>query len=103
MKTNMKNKLGMDIVEVDEKTFLSGFDPEMQTYIASMARNGFISAIVRFEVLAMDSSSFGARCALGVGPKCQFDIPDLPTLVLGDVPSRFAYPTQIWYPKDETA
>ena len=53
--------------------------------------------MVNCECLQMDSSQFGKRSALCLGPHCTYGVGEIERgMRLGDVPSRFQYPTALW-------
>lgn len=92
----MKNKLGTEIAELDERTFLAFFDPEVHTMLRVRHQFPGVEATVCCQVLALDSSSAGRKSALVVGPGCTFGLDEVPEIVLGATPSVFAYPVAIW-------
>ena len=81
--------------KLTETEFLDLFDPSVHDAIlASANRYKDCEAIVCFENLQMDSSCFGDRAALVVGPSNTYTLAKIlePGARLGDVPSRFQYP-----------
>lgn len=80
---------------VKESEFLALFDLTVHNAIlASAARHPDCEALVCFENQQMDSSEFGRRSALVVGPSNTYTLQDVQKegCRLGDVPSRFQYP-----------
>lgn len=81
--------------QLKETEFLDLFDPSTHNAIlAAAARYPDCEAIVCFENQQMDSSQFGNRAALVVGPSNSRTLADClkEGARLGDVPSRFQYP-----------
>ena len=71
------------------------FDPEIHKQIQTLHDKPNALGLVVYENLQMDSSQFGARAVLVVGPG--FSTPSIEIASknrLGDVPSRFQYPTK---------
>lgn len=87
----------MPVTELKKTTFeevLKMFDPKVHDALKANYEKKGTQGIVVFENLQMDSSNFGQRTALIYGPGCSY--PTLDALRegrLGDVPSRFQYPT----------
>ena len=82
--------------QITLEALVAMFDEEVHPLIRGNAASAGVSHIVVCEVLQMDSSSFGKRVALSVGPDCTFTLDhvlDTPHFRLGNVPSRFQYPT----------
>lgn len=77
--------------------FFAAFDPSIHDKLRALLDRPDVAGMVVFENLQMDSPAFGARSALAFGPGCTYKTPDeLRGKRLGDVPSRFEYPTQIF-------
>ncbi len=73
---------------------LERFEPEVRPVIRERMVTLEASHIVCFENLQMDSSAFGARTAVMVGPTCTYkSVDELREGHLGQVPSMFQYPT----------
>lgn len=103
----MRHPVTGPVHELTEEQFLALFDPEVHETIRTKANQPGVEAVVCMEVLQMDSSCFGMRSALIVGPDCSYQLAQIethPNFRLGDVPSRFQYPTAYWLvtPKEET-
>lgn len=95
----IKHKVSGTVRELTEAEFLALFDPEVHEAIRANARKDGVEAVICMENLDMWSSQLGHRTALIVGPGCTFQlkqIETLPNFRLGDVPSRFQYPTAYW-------
>lgn len=74
--------------------FLELFDPSVHDRLRECARRDGVSHLVCFEVLDLWSSHLGQRTAMTVGPGCTYkDLDAVREGRLGDVPSRFQYPT----------
>lgn len=102
----IKHPVSGTLKELNEVEFLALFDPEVHETIRERANREGVEAVVCMEVLQMDSSCFGMRSALIVGPGCTLQLAEIethPNFRLGDVPSRFQYPTAYWLvaPKEE--
>lgn len=83
----------MAIEDVDRETFFAMFDPDTHAQLEEMLGRDSATGIVAFENLQMDSSSFGARSAVIVGPTCTFtSIEACSTIWLKDLPSERQYP-----------
>lgn len=95
----IKHSVSGTVRELTEEQFLDLFDPEVHEAIRANARKDGVEAVVLMENLDFCSSQFGHRTALIVGPSCTYQlsqIETLPNFRLGDVPSRFQYPTAYW-------
>lgn len=83
-----------DQVRLSELLFHA--DVSVRSQIVKLALKPETEAVVMFEVLAMDSSQFGHRQFLAVGPdRSHKSVESVKNIWLGDVPSRFHYP-RIW-------
>jgi hypothetical protein len=99
----IKHPVSGEVRELTEAEFLALFNPETHEAIREGARKDGVEAVVCMENLQMDSSAFGQRSALIVGPSCTYQlsqIETLPNFRLGGVPSRFQYPTACWLVKE---
>ena len=93
----MKHPVSGEVKEVSEQEFLALFDESVREKIKSSARTCKAEVVVCCEVLQMDSSQFGKRTVLCLGPHCTYPVSEIEKgLRLGDVPSRFQYPTVLW-------
>jgi hypothetical protein len=95
----IKHKVSGEVRELTGPEFLALFDTEVHEAIRRNAAKPGVEAVVCMENLDMCSSQFGARTAMIVGPGCTYQlsqIETLPNFRLGDVPSRFQYPTAYW-------
>jgi len=82
--------------EITLEQLFSHFDPEVHDAIRKAILRNNASHLVVFECLQMDSSNLGKRTALCVGPTCTYTLDHVintPHFRIGDVPSRFEYPT----------
>ena len=95
----MNHPVSGEVKELSKAQFLELFDPSVRGAIERNAAKPGVDAVVCFEVLQMDSSKFGHRQALIVGPGCTYKVSDIEGagFRLGDVPSRFAYPVALWF------
>jgi hypothetical protein len=85
--------VSISIPTVEGQSFLELFAPELRTaFKAALERYPDALGMVCYENLDFNSSEFGARAALVVGPSNTLkEVPDGHTPI-GDVPSRFKYP-----------
>jgi len=83
------------LVQIDMPALMSMFEPEVRPSIEECIRRFRPTQVVVFECLQMDSSSFGKRTALTIGgPENTYkNLDEVKNGRLGDVPSRFQYPT----------
>lgn len=91
----LKHPISGELKKLTPNDFLDLFDESVHSAIlASAARYPDREALVCFENLQMDSSLFGLRSALVVGPSNTYNLEDIVKsgARLGDVPSRFMYP-----------
>lgn len=82
-----------DLKKLTREEFLALFDPTVHGALEKASKAEGVSALVCYENQDFWSSHLGDRSALTIGPGCTFQEPP-PRL--GDVPSRFKYPTAIW-------
>lgn len=83
-----------DRVRLSELMFYASL--EVRPLMVKLAVKPTTLAIVMFENLAMDSSAFGDRKFLAVGPTLTYKtVEEIKNQRLGDTPSRFLYP-QLW-------
>lgn len=100
----MKHPISGEVKELNETDFLALFDQSVHDTIRTNRSKPGVEAVVCFEVLQMDSSSFGKRSALIMGPGCSYLLSEIEKgCRLGDVPSRFQYPTAMWRVEKATA
>jgi hypothetical protein len=93
----MRNPVSGEIKELSQEEFLKLFDKEVHARIVANSLKPGVDAVVCLENLQMDSSHFGDRSALIVGPECTFQLKHLEgPFRLGELPSTFKYPTAIW-------
>lgn len=86
-----------EVRQLPEEEFLALFDTSVHEAIKANAAKEGVEAVICFENLDMWSSQFGLRTAMIVGPSCTYQLATLgPDFRLGDVPSRFQYPTAYW-------
>lgn len=96
MSEELQNPVSGKLKKLTLEEFLALFDPEVHDGIrAAIARYPDCEGIVCMENLQMDSSQFGARSALVMGPSNSWPLVKVKEagFRLGDVPSRFQYPT----------
>jgi hypothetical protein len=81
--------------QIDMPALLAMFEPEVWPKIEEAIKKFKPTHVVVFECLQMDSSSFGKRTALTIGgPENTYKtLGEVKDGRLGDVPSRFQYPT----------
>jgi hypothetical protein len=80
--------------KVPMKDLLEKFDLKTQSVIEERMKKLEASHVVCFENLQMDSSAFGARTALMVGPTCTYKtVDEIREHRMGELPSVFQYPT----------
>ena len=95
----MKHPVSGEIKELNKEEFLNLFHESVRpAIIASSVSKPGIEAVVCLEVLAMDSSCFGDRAAMIIGPGCTYNFADLEKSNpwCDDLPSRSKYPTALW-------
>jgi len=83
------------IPELPREEFMAQFVEESHGAIDDAVKKTGATHVINMENLAFDSSEFGMRTALVVGPMCSIKSVQeaLDNHVrLGDVPSRFQYP-----------
>lgn len=84
----------MAIKEVSKAEFLALFDLSVHDKIEQSIVLNRAVAVVCFENPTMDSSAFGSRTALCVGPGCTYKTPEeVDGKWLNDLPSQRQYPT----------
>lgn len=77
------------------QAFLELFDEEVHDQLKAKWEEADTHALVCFTVQDMCSSQMGHRTALKVGPGCTIEcVKGVEDQHLGDVPSRFQYPTE---------
>ncbi len=80
--------------KVTLQELLERFEAEIRMVIVERIATLGASHVVCFENLQMDSSAFGARTALMVGPTCTYKtVDEIRERRLGELPSVFQYPT----------
>ena len=73
--------------------FLAMFDESVHDIVVAKIREFGATAIVCFENQQMDSTQFGARTAMPVGPRNSFkNVEDVKGKHLNDLPSQRQYP-----------
>lgn len=93
----MRNPVSGEIKELPQKEFLELFDPTVHSKIVANSCKPGVEAVVCLENLQMDSSNFGKRTALIVGPGCTYQLKHLEgEFRLGELPSTFQYPVSVW-------
>ena len=79
--------------EITVEELLKLFDPSVHDSIRRIAAKPGVTDLVVFENLQMDSSRFGDRSAVIVGPGCTYkSLEEIAGLHLGDLPSQRKYP-----------
>ena len=79
--------------EITFDEFLSKFDPDVHDNIRRAACLPGTTHVVLFENILMDSSAFGSRTAMVVGPHRTYrTLEDAYATHLGDLPSQRKYP-----------
>lgn len=80
------NRIGFD-------ELLGKFDSDIHERLRTLINQEGVAALVVFENHQMDSSSFGARSAIAVGPGCSHhSVSSVKKLWLNDLPSQRQYP-----------
>lgn len=93
----MNNMIGGKIEQVDRETFIKLFDIEIQYKIEDNINRSDVDGIVYFVNMQMDSSNLGMSTGLIYGPGCTYKTAEeICKGRLGDLPSRFQYPTKIY-------
>jgi hypothetical protein len=93
----MTHPVSGPVRELNETEFLGLFDASVRDRIKANSQKPGVDAVVCFENLQMDSSEFGKRSALIMGPGCSHALTEIETGGrLGDTPSRHQYPTALW-------
>ena len=96
-----KNSVGGEVEQVSKDHLLEMFDISVQDKLLSNLNRAGVRGMVVFEVLQMDSSCFGNRSAYIFGPSCTYrTLDEMCAIRLGDVPSRFMYPTHYYLRED---
>ena len=85
------------IQRCSKEMYLDLFDVEVQPMILTQSTKPGAVALVCFQNHQLDSSQVGKRSSLVIGPSFTFNEGSIVNARLGDVPSRFQYPTYIWY------
>lgn len=94
----MKHPVSGEVKAVSKEEFFGLFDPIVHERLEESAKLPGTAALVCFENLQMDSMSFGCRTAMAMGPGRSSGLEAIESGArLGDVPSRFQYPTKLWY------
>ena len=94
--SELVNPVSGKLKKLSEGEFLDLFDPEVHNAIlASAAKPADVEGIVCFETLDLGlvCRNGPGRTALVVGPSNTFTLEQAAVGHLGDVPSRFKYPT----------
>ncbi len=93
----MRHPVSGEVRELSEAEFLALFDPALHEQIRRLTTRPGVEAVVCFENLDVGASEFGHRTALFMGPGCTYGLGEIENgCRLGDVPSRFQYPTAFW-------
>lgn len=89
----MINEIHGKVERLEWVAFLALFDESVRDAVTAARLMPGTSALVAFENMAMDSSAFGDRTALRVGPGCSYTLEAAVKSHLGQTPSVFQYPT----------
>lgn len=93
----LRNSVSGKVKVLSEAELIELFDPTVRVALQAKLADPQVEHIVVYECLQMDSSSFGARTALVVGPTWTYrTLAEAAAGRLGDVPSRFQYPVAVW-------
>lgn len=98
----MKHPVSGEIKELTKDQFLAMFDESVRPLICERAKKEETHAMVCFECLQKDSSFYGKRTAVCVGPGCSISLDDVENgAKIGDLPSTFQYPVSLWRVENE--